>query len=789
MYGYLVANQLNIMMWLSGICGMTAVLLFFSRALSRKRKWLLILMEVTALFLLSFDRSAYIYAGDPSEVAYYMIRISNFIVFFLTPMVVLNLNLYIADLIENEGESKTLPMRVVAVNYATVIGMILVAVYHFSGFYYYFDENNYYHRGPGFIFCYAVPVISSIVQYTVVREFKHKFSRHIYRSIIQYIFLPIICGILQMFIVDISITNMSITVASFVLYVCTYIDINEKVERTFTDEMAELIKENRTVKKFLEQTSLAFMGAVDSLDRYTEGRSALIAGYSRKIAELEGKNEKECRDIYYAALFHNIGELSVPDSLLSKTVRLSEDEEKIVRDRYLGGSAILKGVSENPMLSLAAKYSMERYDGGGYPEGLKGNAIPEVARIVAVAESYVDLMSTTREHNPIPEQIVREEFVKNAGIIYDPDFARDMVEIIDAEKGTGIHDHGTTDLVLEKSLSCGKYREERSSGIRVNLNKIRVTFRCEDREGPDAYSAPSLILFDSYDKRVHDNARAIEEYHYIEYGEIWFDDHFIVTDARTIKKTGENKPDPETIADNGFAISACKYEDHVKLVLESSVGAFEYTVVLPDSSKAFYISLTGENCEISDINEEVLDEQTGEDEIERIEEVRSYIGRIESDIPNVQIDRPLSASSAGVEMEEKKQVMFHSMSLPGSNLVWHCPYIAIYSSKDGKFFGEDYREYAFIKLNGECNKEDEKIVNRFVMKKSPEFPGWDKWKEANRRGLEYTVYFNRRSKYITMSCETLGIFIENTTTLPEDAGKVYMCITGDQVAITDIRID
>ncbi|MBP5471162.1 MAG: diguanylate cyclase, partial [Lachnospiraceae bacterium] len=115
--------------------------------------------------------------------------------------------------------------------------------------------------------------------------------------------------------------------------------------------------------------------------------------------------------------------------------------------------------------------------------------------------------------------------------------------------------------------------------------------------------------------------------------------------------------------------------------------------------------------------------------------------------------------------------------------------IAIYYSKDGKLYGEDYREYAFIKLNGECNKEDEKIVNRFVMKKSPGFPGWDKWKEANRRGLEYTVYFNRRSKYITMSSETLGIYVENTTTLPEDAGKVYMCITGDQVAITDIRID
>ncbi|MBP5472161.1 MAG: HD domain-containing protein [Lachnospiraceae bacterium] len=790
MLNYLVAHQLNIMMWLSGICGMTAVLLFFSNALSRKRKWILILMEMTALFLLSFDRSAYIYAGDTSTVGYYMIRISNFLVFFLTPMIVLNLNLYISDLILNEGGSKTLPLRVVFVNYTTVIGMILVAIYHRGGFYYYFDENNYYHRGPGFIFCYAVPVVCSIVQYTVVREFKQSFSKYIYRSVVQYIFLPIICGILQMFIANVSLANMSITLASFVLYVFTYIDINDKVERTFTDEMAELVKENRSSKRLLEQTALAFMNAVDSRDRYTEGRSELIARYSKKIAELEGKTEKECSEIYYAALFHNVGEITVPDSLLLKNGKLTEDEEKIVRNRYMSGSTILKNVSENPGLALAAKYSRERYDGSGYPEGLKGEDIPEVARIIEVAETYVDLISTTREHNPIPNQIVRDEFIKNAGIIYDPDFSRDMVSIIDSETEEGKHDHGASDVLLEETISCGKYREECSVGIRINSNKVRVSFKCEKRSETGDFSAPSLILFDSYDKRIHDNARSIEEYHYIEYGELWFDDHFILTDARAIKKTGENYvKGRDHLSIGEYLIHGSKYEDHVKLVLESLGGSYEYTIVLPDSSKAFYFALTGENCVLSDIKEEILEEETGEYEIERIEEVKSYIGRIESDIPNVQIDRPMSASSKGVEIEEKKQVMFHSMSLPGSNLVWHCPYIAIYYSKDGKLYGEDYREYAFIKLNGECNKEDEKIVNRFVMKKSSDFPGWDKWKEANRRGLEYTVYFNTRSKYITMSSENLGIYVENTTTLPKDAGKVYMCITGDQVAITDIRID
>ena len=787
MYDFIVTHQLNIMMWLSGICGMTAVLLFFSNSLSRKRKWILILMEVTAMFLLIFDRSTYIYAGDTSETAYYMERFSTFLVFFLTPMVVLNLNLYISDLIENEGGSKSLPFRVPCVNYATVIGMILVAIYHFNGFYYYFDENNYYHRGPGFVFCYAVPVICTVIQYTVIREYKNVFSRHIYRSLVHYILFPIIAGMLQMFVVGISLANMAITIASVILYIFTYIDINDRVERTFTDEMAELIKESRASKKLLEQTSLAIMGSVDSRDRYTEGKSALVAEYSKKIAELSGKSEKECNEIYYAALFHNIGELSIPESLLSKSGRLTEEEEKIVRDKRIGGSKLLGNVSENPKLSDAAKYCMEKYDGSGYPEGLKGEDIPEVARIIAVAESYVDLTGTTREHNPIPVQIVREEFIKNSGLLYDPAFARDMVSIIDSEKGTGIHQHGTSDVTVEESLSCGKYRDAVTAGIRVNHNKVKVSFKCSEQK--DKHSAPSLILFDSYDKRVHDNARSIEEYHYIEYGELWFDDHFIVTEARTIKKTGEGAVSEDRISSGEYLIRADKYEDHVKLVLESEKGSFEYTIVLPDSSKAFYISITGENCEITEIKEEISEEKTQEGEIERIEEVKSYIGRIESDIPNVQVDRPLSAASNGVEITEKTLCRFHSMSLPGSNLVWHCPYIVLYTSKDGRMNGEGYREYALIKLNGECEKEDEKITNRFVMKKSSEFPGWDAWKEANKKGLEYAVSFSRRSKYVTISSETLGIYVENTTTLPEDPGKIYMSITGDQVAITDIRID
>ena len=789
MYDFLAAHQLNLMMWLCGICGIIAVLLLFSNALTRKRKWILILMELTSMFLLMFDRSAYIYAGDLSEVAYYMVRISNFLVFFLTPMVVLAFNIYITDLLLNEGEVKSLPIRIVVINYACIIGMLLVAIYHFNGFYYYFDENNYYHRGPGFVFCYAVPVICTIVQYTVVREYKKSFSKAIYQSLVHYIILPIFSGIVQMVFAGISIANMSIAIASVLLYVFTYIDINDKVEKTYTDELAGLIKDNRSTRKFFDQLSLAVMGSIDSRDPFTKGRSERVANYSRKIAELSGKDEKECEEIYYCALYHNIGTLNIPESVLQKRGKLTEEELVILNRVSAAGSEILSSVTEDPKLSDAARYAHEKYDGSGIPEGLSGDEIPEVARIIAVADSYVELTSVTRDHNPIPSQIVREEFIKNAGIVYDPEFAGHMVHIMDLEVDTGVRKDNSARSELESKLICGKYRDAFTSGVRIRDNKVRISFESERETGVEGFSAPSLILFDSFDRRVHDDARSIEEYHYLEYGELWFDDHFIVTGARAMKKTSERSSEASGEPRDRYSVTALKYEDHVKLVTESSKGIFEYTVVLPDNSKAFYISVTGENCRIDNIRAEEFEEITGPDDIERIEDVINYADRIESDIPNVQIDRPLSAATTGVELADKKAVRFHSMSLPGSDLVWHCPYIVLFSSEDGLMNGPGYIEYAMIKLNGEYNDEGDAAQNRFNMKRTSLFPGWDKWKEKNKRGVEYEVSFSKKGKQITLSSDNLGIVIENTTILPDNAGDVYFAITGDQVAITDIRLE
>ena len=128
MYELIRTNQLDIMLILCGACGILVFLLINTRFLSQTRKRILILMELMALFLLWFDRLAYIYAGVPGTKAYIMVRVSNFIVFFLTSAIVLGFNLYLSDLLRNEGRLEILPRRLFVTSFLSVTGMVL-AVY------------------------------------------------------------------------------------------------------------------------------------------------------------------------------------------------------------------------------------------------------------------------------------------------------------------------------------------------------------------------------------------------------------------------------------------------------------------------------------------------------------------------------------------------------------------------------------------------------------------------------------------------------------------------------------
>ncbi len=178
--------------------------------------------------------------------------------------------------------------------------------------------------------------------------------------------------------------------------------------------------------------ALAF--AIDAKDKYTNGHSSRVAEYSREIAAKYGYTEKEQNNIYIIGLLHDVGKIGIPDAIINKNSRLTDEEYDVIKKHPVIGTQILATIKEMPNLSNGARWHHERYDGKGYPDGLAGEDIPEVARIIAVADAYDAMTSHRSYRDTLPQAEVRAEIVKCSGTQFDPKFADIMLEIIDEDK-------------------------------------------------------------------------------------------------------------------------------------------------------------------------------------------------------------------------------------------------------------------------------------------------------------------------------------------------------------------
>lgn len=204
-----------------------------------------------------------------------------------------------------------------------------------------------------------------------------------------------------------------------------------RLQKHLSDEVARKTKENEQL--FLNVVS-SLAGAIDAKDTYTNGHSGRVAEYSREIARRYGYNPKEQSDIYIIALLHDVGKIGVPDAVINKPGKLSDEEFEHIKRHPVIGSQILKNIKEMPLLSTGARWHHERYGGGGYPDGLSGDEIPEEARIIAVADAY-DAMTSTRSYRSAMDQAsVRAEIDKGSGTQFDPRFADIMLMMIDEDK-------------------------------------------------------------------------------------------------------------------------------------------------------------------------------------------------------------------------------------------------------------------------------------------------------------------------------------------------------------------
>ena len=239
---FLREHQLNFMLFLSGICTILAILAFFTKSLEKKRRFSLVFMELCAALLLIADRYAYLYRGDPSQLGYWMVRISNFLVYFLSLLIIFFYNKYLLGLFTREGKLQNPPVRLQLVNTFFILGVILLVLSQFVGFYYTFDEMNRYQRGPGFIICYIAPFTSIFLQFSVILQYFKRISKNIGIPLVIIALLPIIATVIQIFTYGLSLTNMAIVAEAALLYIFVLLDMNRTVEKVNKIEI-DMLKE------------------------------------------------------------------------------------------------------------------------------------------------------------------------------------------------------------------------------------------------------------------------------------------------------------------------------------------------------------------------------------------------------------------------------------------------------------------------------------------------------------------------------------------------------------------
>jgi two-component system, response regulator RpfG len=171
-----------------------------------------------------------------------------------------------------------------------------------------------------------------------------------------------------------------------------------------------------------EEIILRLALAVEFRDNDTGEHALRVARYSRIIADQLGLSPRLCRDIYLAAPLHDVGKVAIPDNILLKPGRLTEEEMAIIRTHTTVGHRILAD-SACELIQLGAAIASahhERWDGTGYPHGLRETAIPIAARVVAVADVF-DALTTRRPYKePMPLAVAREYLVNNMGRQFDP---------------------------------------------------------------------------------------------------------------------------------------------------------------------------------------------------------------------------------------------------------------------------------------------------------------------------------------------------------------------------------
>ena len=325
------------------------------------------------------------------------------------------------------------------VKYLLLVPLIINALFAASGFFtdiaYNYDANNEFHRGPLGWFPHIIMIfylLTLVVLSLTQKKKKQRFERLV---IFLVAFLLTLGAFMESFLSNLVVLRIAIVSALFFYYMFFQTQI-------YKDDIAEKkLEQAQKLEKLSVQVVTALAGTVDAKDKYTNGHSQRVADYAKEISRRLGKSEEFQQDIYFMGLLHDIGKIGIPDSIINKKGKLTDEEYAVIKTHPAIGSDVLKNITEMPNLNRGARWHHEHYDGKGYPDGISGDKIPLEARIISVADAY-DAMSSKRSYrDALPQDKIRAEIIRVKGTQLDPKIADIMVEMIDEDPDYMLREH------------------------------------------------------------------------------------------------------------------------------------------------------------------------------------------------------------------------------------------------------------------------------------------------------------------------------------------------------------
>ena len=235
--------QVAILIWGCAFCAIAALCIFLSSNYDREKRWYLILMESFASMLLLMDAMGHIFSEYPGVPGSVMVRISSFLVFLLSDVVLLCFHIYVCVYLFSKRERRTLK-RVKAGYVIAAAGAAFVVISQFTHWYYYIDGDNYYHRAPLYIMSILLPVAGMFIDLTLLLQYKKRVSRKLLFSMLSCIVLPAVAAAVQAFRYGMSLIDFSVGISMIIMFIVTMTELNQ--------EMYQLISREGKIKERLE---------------------------------------------------------------------------------------------------------------------------------------------------------------------------------------------------------------------------------------------------------------------------------------------------------------------------------------------------------------------------------------------------------------------------------------------------------------------------------------------------------------------------------------------------------